>query len=251
MPCSLVKTAYVLSFKWLMCLHPLETDIWISKEIVEKGAFEGPSVQNMLTKMSQWSDTVLIDIGANIGMYTLAAAAAGFTTYTFEPVPKNMALLEQSVEINRFNSVHMFPVGLHNKTTMLLMGKNVDNQGGIGHWQSEHMNSEKSDLHLPAMSLDRVLHNVIPEKRHVYIKMDIEGGECTATKGMKRYLSGADKIIGVTMEYGQSQGCCTEWKARGGFFHVLHHKHNLCPDEIPYPDLCSKKSWDLHWNPCT
>ena len=111
------------------------------------------------------------------------------------------------------------------------------------------MNSN-SDLHFPAMSLDKMLNSKIPEKRHVYIKMDIEGGECMATKGMKRYLSHAKKIIGVTMEYGQSQHCCAEWTARGGFFHVLHHKHNLCPDEIPYVDLCSKQSWNLNWNTC-
>ena len=45
---------------------------------------------------------VLLDIGAGMGMFSLAAAARGHKAYAFELSPKSLASLEASVEFNGF-----------------------------------------------------------------------------------------------------------------------------------------------------
>jgi len=45
---------------------------------------------------------VLLDIGAGIGLYSLAAAAAGRSVVAFEQGPKNLASLRASIAYNDF-----------------------------------------------------------------------------------------------------------------------------------------------------
>src|SRR5262245_11213846 len=46
-------------------------------------------------------DHVLLDIGANVGMYTISAAVArGTTVYAFEPESQNYALLNRNIHDN-------------------------------------------------------------------------------------------------------------------------------------------------------
>ena len=49
------------------------------------------------------SEIVLIDIGANLGTFSLAAAAMGFSVYAFEPMLTNIRAVRQSLCANKFN----------------------------------------------------------------------------------------------------------------------------------------------------
>ena len=48
------------------------------------------------------SEIVLIDIGANLGTFALAAAANGFSVYAFEPMLTNIRAVRQSICANGF-----------------------------------------------------------------------------------------------------------------------------------------------------
>ena len=112
-----------------------------------------------------------------------------------------------------------------------------------------------------------------PIKRVDYIKIDIEGAECSAFKGMTNYIQGAKQIIGLNMELGGQRNttkeCCPTWIAPGGIFDVLHARHRLCPSmsdadrskprqehtprrEQPFSleTVCASTLWDLIWEPC-
>lgn len=78
-----------------------------------------PLATHMFTEHIQPGNTV-IDIGANIGYYTiLAAQIVGETgkVYAFEPEPKNLTLLKKNVEHN-------------NLTNVVLANKAVSNANG-------------------------------------------------------------------------------------------------------------------------
>ena len=45
----------------------------------------------------------MIDIGANLGTFSLAAAAMGFSVYAFEPMLTNIRAVRQSLCANKFN----------------------------------------------------------------------------------------------------------------------------------------------------
>jgi hypothetical protein len=113
----------------------------------------------------------------------------------------------------------------------------------------KHVAAGFSSTMLPAVPLDDVLAF---ETRPVYIKIDIEGAECNALKGARSYISKSTNIIGMNMEFFRiGKKCCAEWTMPGGFFDVLHKKHNLCPVSHAYATICSAHSWDLLWEKCS
>jgi FkbM family methyltransferase len=60
---------------------------------------------------------VVFDVGANIGFYTLQAAAsmAGGTIYAFEPNPDAYSKLMKNVQDNRVKNVHLLPYAVGSK----------------------------------------------------------------------------------------------------------------------------------------
>jgi FkbM family methyltransferase len=59
------------------------------------------------------SGELFVDVGANIGIHSLAAAAVGAEVVAFEPDLHNQALIAASVCLNGFESlVRLYPVGL-------------------------------------------------------------------------------------------------------------------------------------------
>lgn len=201
-------------------------------------------VKHMIGALREHPNSTLLDIGGNIGYYTLAAAAAGFSVNVFEPVPTNAAMIQQSIERNHFTTIRLHTSALDAQTGELGMGTNSNNQGGVKH----RSGVVTSGTMLPAFRLDDVLAF---EERPVYIKIDIEGGECNALRGMQRFISKTATIIGVNMEFAQSRTkCCAEWTSPGGFFDTLHNKHRLCPGIHKYKTICSINTWDLVWSKC-
>jgi FkbM family methyltransferase len=54
---------------------------------------------------------VFVDVGANVGGYSVRAAARGMTVYSFEPNPENLRLLKLNADVNRV-SLNIFPDAL-------------------------------------------------------------------------------------------------------------------------------------------
>ena len=77
-------------------------------------------VRTLLTKEPEtvrWIDgfvpgEVFWDIGANIGCYSLYAAARGATVHAFEPSPVNFWLLARNARMNGFSRLTVFPFAL-------------------------------------------------------------------------------------------------------------------------------------------
>ena len=73
----------------------------------------------ILKKLIHVGDTV-IDIGANIGFYTLLfRSIVGKTgnVISFEPEPKNFALLKKTISVNKFENVNIYQKAVGNKNS--------------------------------------------------------------------------------------------------------------------------------------
>jgi FkbM family methyltransferase len=131
---------------------------------------------------------VVVDIGANIGYYALLAATQVGPTgkvIAFEPGPSNCRLLQQSIAAN----------GLRN---VILHASAVGDAPGQGWFSGESNGSVSAEFRQPTslpvqvVVLDQVLAG---ESRIDLIKMDIEGGEGRALKGMSAILARHRPII--------------------------------------------------------
>lgn len=257
---SLPRGRHGPGVRFQMCVYPNARliDRYISWQIKNNGFWEQHTVQYMLSVLSSQRQhrPLLVDIGANIGFYTLAAAAAGFDVYAFEPVPRNAEMLRVSLECNRLAhrvTLHTFALG--QEPTTLSMGASSDNQGAVSHLMNRtNYQYGNGDVRLASLPLDSVLPRA--SRRPIYLKVDIEGGECEALAGASNLFSGW-RIVGANMEMQLvTSRCCARqgWQAPGGLFYHMRNTHSLCSFSrgAPVADPCNVSAhlWDIQWRAC-
>jgi FkbM family methyltransferase len=135
-------------------------------------------------------DEVLVDVGANVGMYTVwAAATKGVRVFAFEPESQNFALLNRNIRVNNLQDrVSAYCMGLSNRRglTDLFMAS-------VGAGESCHAVGDAVDYKnepLPVMFRqgciaftldDLVSEGFVPVPTH--IKIDVDGIEPKVVAG--------------------------------------------------------------------
>lgn len=99
-------------------------------------------------------DDYVIDVGANIGWISLVAASLGMQTLSFEPNPRNIVRLCQTIFLNDFKGMKVFPIGVADKDGRLYFREDKANPG-----ESTVRSKRKSssDVEIAVRSLDSVL----------------------------------------------------------------------------------------------
>jgi FkbM family methyltransferase len=128
---------------------------------------------------------VVFDLGANVGFYTLIAAARSGSTgrvYAFEPLPRNVAFLRQHL--------HYKPSDAADVEVIEAAVSDIEGTAAFQESPSPAMGRlmETGGLQVKTVTLDEmVLDRGLPAPD--VIKIDVEGGE-------KRVLDGAIKTLG-------------------------------------------------------
>jgi FkbM family methyltransferase len=137
---------------------------------------------------------VVVDVGANIGYYTLLAASrigdAG-RVLAFEPNMDNCRLLQMSLEANGFRNVILHPVAVADMAGVVGFATGGSN-GSINRDDPTAM-----PFQVQAVRLDDVLGDYLLDKaaRIDLVKMDIEGAEGLALAGMEQLLTRHKPVI--------------------------------------------------------
>lgn len=129
----------------------------------------------------------VVDIGANIGYYTLLCARRAGPAgqiYAFEPEPENFSLLQQNVRRNSYSNVQMENTAVSDATGSLTLFISRENHGDHRVYACE---SEARDrVSIRAVRLDDYFADDPPLID--LVKMDIQGAEGRALDGMKTLL---------------------------------------------------------------
>jgi FkbM family methyltransferase len=134
----------------------------------------------------------VIDIGANIGFYTmLFASIVGQRgkVIAFEPNTENNRLILLSVEKNRFSHVRTFPVALGESPGAVFFSPHIGSNGGLMPSTGETLLDPNCTV-VPCLRLDQVI-----DERLDFIKVDIEGGEYHALLGATKLIEKWHPII--------------------------------------------------------
>ena len=131
---------------------------------------------------------VVLDCGANVGVYTREALAAGAkTVVAIEPAPDNLECLRRtfSKEIEA-GTVILYPKGVWDKDDYLEFRVDPKNQAA----DSFVIKREGSEVisRLPLTTIDKMVEELKLSKVD-YIKMDIEGAEVKALIGAHNTLA--------------------------------------------------------------
>ena len=130
------------------------------------------------------SHGIFLDIGANIGAFCLPLAALGWTGYAIEASCKNARILQKSIDENDFEIV-LIEKAIWNKTQKLRFVQ----KGPQGFVENEAYPRENYET-IDAICLDdyQQFENLRNIDRIDIIKIDIEGAEIEALRGMKKFL---------------------------------------------------------------
>ena len=161
-----------------------------------KGIHE-PRVTELVKKEVKKSDVVL-DIGANIGYYTLIAAklvGENGKVFAFEPDPTNFAILRKNVELNGYKNVVLVQKAVSNKTGTLKLYISEDN---LADHKIYNSHEGRQSIEIEATRLDDYFKNY--DGKIDLIKMDIEGSEGGAIQGMSSLLQ-KNKNVKIITEF--------------------------------------------------
>lgn len=135
----------------------------------------------------------VVDIGANIGYFSMLAARlvgpAG-TVVAFEPNPDNARMLEFSRRQNRFEHVTLYQTAASDSDGILLLNSTYSN--GTTSRLSDDLEALLRARTVPCLELDNVL---LAGPRVDFIKIDIEGAEYRALKGCAGVLRRDSPVI--------------------------------------------------------
>lgn len=170
---------------------------WIYNEIMAKQEYfqNGLSVEEA---------RCVIDIGANIGIFTMAVKlkAPEATVYAFEPIPETFHVLEQNVRLLGCPDVHLYNVGVGSQDqveqTFTFFPTMPGNSTSVPALKEEQRPAAEQIFGKEAMDLfwqvetrtvqSRTLSSVIREQGITsvdFLKIDVEGSEIFVLDGIE------------------------------------------------------------------
>lgn len=165
-------------------------DFTIASHLLDSGAHE-PLGTEIVKREIKRGDVVL-DIGANIGYYTLIFAklvGEEGKIFAFEPDPDNFALLNKNIKENKFENVVLInkAVSDNNGKTKLYLSE--DNKGDHRIYNS---GDSRESITVETVCLDDFLKDY--KDKIDFIKMDIQGAEGIALRGMVNTIKKNENI---------------------------------------------------------
>ncbi len=160
-------------FKKKFLLFPLDntTD---NKMILSSKKYEKTELY-FLKKLEKTDNSVFLDIGANMGYYSIMCSDFKFKKiYAFEPVPKMVLRIQKNIEINNLKKIiEIVPYAIGEETKEVLLYEEPTNYGGSSLFQSLKRTKETK---VQMITLDKfIFENSITNIDA--LKIDVEGYE--------------------------------------------------------------------------
>lgn len=148
-----------------------------------------PNQTNLIKSIVKKGDTV-IDIGANIGYYTLLMSklvGKEGKVISFEPEENNLKLLRKTISTNKLKNVELIEGVANNKDGIVQLSISKHNKGGHNLLGVDELKKIKVNSH----KIDNLLNGEKPS----FVKIDVEGAEQFVLDGGKKVFKGSKLII--------------------------------------------------------
>ena len=170
------RTRYHTDFSYFV------NDEMIGSSLQRYGEYQQLELEFLLSILTP--DSVVYDVGANIGYHTTAFASRARQVISFEPNPQNFALLQQNTadheRVTRYQAAVSNTAG-----TGYIADFDPAVYGNFG-----HMTMSTSGVEVPCMTLDSVNH-APPD----LIKIDVEGHEYEVLQGGIHLLKSRRPVV--------------------------------------------------------
>jgi FkbM family methyltransferase len=160
-------------------------DALIASPIIAGAKYEDHVKRDFDRRLS--TGTYVLDVGANIGLFAMHAAArvgASGRVVAVEPLPQNHRALYSGIVHNGFDNVDVLPFAASDRAALLPALCLINSSNGIVGAKASG-NEDWVESYVPAFPLDNFLSGM---PRLDVVKIDIEGNEPRAWKGMRTSL---------------------------------------------------------------
>ena len=176
-------------------LNYLEGDKYVGELIASTGQYE-PYESELLIKNIKGGD-IVIDVGANIGYYTLLFAkkvGENGKVYAFEPDPVSFTILEKNIKDNKFRNIEAFNIALSDKRESLQLFISAENLGDHRLFDDHKVKRKKTTV--KANTLDLFFKGEKFKKNKIsLIKIDTQGYEPFVIKGAQQLIKSQKPIL--------------------------------------------------------
>jgi FkbM family methyltransferase len=128
---------------------------------------------------------VAVDVGANIGLFTMALArrvGPEGRVHAVEPEPANARALALAVEAASYRQVRLHRVAAADRAGLMVLHLSGSNRGDH---RAVFRDGTRDEIEVSAVRLDDLLAD---ETRVDFIKIDVQGAEVAALHGLERTL---------------------------------------------------------------
>lgn len=177
-------------------MYDLDLQHTIMWKVFVHGVYESNTIRHLAGMIKGLGPhPVLIDVGANIGAWSLVMGklAPGSTVHAFEPNPPALEYLRRNINLNKLDNIQVHPIGLSDKPNRLVLYNASMGQASIHKAAGGDQYTE-----IDVRSLDAVLGDAGVDKIDM-IKIDVEGHEPAVLDGAQETLARSGKLI-VIME---------------------------------------------------
>ena len=134
-------------------------------------------------------ESICVDVGANIGYYTLLMASRAKKVYAIEPDKICFDILRKNVEKNNLKNVVLLNMAASDKKEKKYLVRDKKN---LGNSRISETRNGKLDTNILADTLDNILIN---EQYISLIKIDTQGWETRVIEGAKKIIKKYEPIM--------------------------------------------------------
>lgn len=164
---------------------------YIDRHIEAYGGYENDRLDRFLDEMAKFNCAVFVDIGANLGVYTVAVATRfpKIDIVAFEPDRINFAQLHANLFLNTIaDRVNVHSVALSNKAGITHFHRHGDENRGRSAIRPD------GEIPIQTMILDSLL---VVSGQRVALKVDVEGHEAEVLMGARSLLANNKCLLQV------------------------------------------------------
>ena len=173
-----------------------------------------PETIEWIRRMNKSS--ILLDVGANIGVYTLSALAHGVKhVIAFEPSPLSFSRLVSTLQTNQiFEHASCFCCALSNQPDVIYFSHHLQNQSGLAEFSQTKTDQAKGGFPVVCEPLD-IFEESTCFKNVTHMKIDVDGPEIEVLQGAAKLLNNPS-LVSILIE-------CTEGQTDQRAVELLAH----------------------------
>ncbi len=181
------ESKFILNFKkykFYSSFNNKSLSRWMLKNLVE---WDKENVKKIIFFIKKYNGS-FVDCGCNFGAYSIPIAKEfkNQNIYAFDASKKAINSLRQNIILNKIKNINYFNIGIGDKKTEMHFNEEISELKNDG---SYRFTKDKKKEKIKIFKLDDIFKNKkIKLKKNIIIKIDLEGFDFLALKGLKSTL---------------------------------------------------------------